>query len=181
MSIAHPGITHQVLNFLLLQGAWFTAVLGAAHGWNWPGCLSVAAVLLWHLRVVGQPRRELALIGWVTVLGLLIEILNNWLGWLQARATPVDYLPAPWLIALWSLFAASLNVTLRWLRHHRLGAALLGAIAGPAAYAAGARLDALQLVQPTQALLSLALLWALAMPLMAWLAQQLDGVTAHGQ
>jgi hypothetical protein len=176
---AAPTLAHRLLNVVLLQAAWFVAVLGAARFGNGPAWLAACATLLWHLKMSGSPREELKLAACITLMGVLIETLNAQLGWLQARATLADNFPAPWLIALWLLFAASLNVTLRWLRPYRWGAAALGAVAGPLAYAGGARLDALQLNNPTAALLSLSLLWALALPTMLWLAQRFDGVSKH--
>lgn len=166
---------HPLLNFLLLQAAWFVAVLGAAHQLNWPALTAVSAVLLWHCLGASRPLAELKLIGYVTLLGLAIELLNVRLGWMEARGTLAPFLPAPWLVALWSLFATGLNVSLHWLKSHRLGAGLAGAVAGPAAYAGGARLEALAFDHALPALLVLSVCWAVALPLMLWLAGKFNG------
>ena len=49
-------------------------------------------------------------------------------------------------------------------------------MAGPLSYAAGAKLGALTLARPTEAMFALALEWAIAMPLLALLARRYDGV-----
>ena len=81
-----------------------------------------------------------------------------------------------WILALWALFATTLNVSLSWLRGRWLLAAVLGAIAGPLSYWGGAKLGALVLVQPLPAVVAMAIEWAIAMPLLMRLAQRFDGV-----
>jgi hypothetical protein len=80
------------------------------------------------------------------------------------------------MVALWGLFAIALNVTLRWLRRRYLLAAVLGAVCGPASFVAGVKLGAAQFVDRVPALAVLAVVWAVAMPLLVWLAQRFDGV-----
>ena len=54
--------------------------------------------------------------------------------------------------------------------------ATLGLLGGPAAYYGGVRLGAMELVSPLPALLAVALMWALATPLLLLLARSFDGV-----
>ena len=56
-------------------------------------------------------------------------------------------------------------------------AALLGAALGPLSFSSGARLGGAQLLHPTEALLTLALVWAVLMPVMVKLATHFDGVS----
>jgi hypothetical protein len=76
---------------------------------------------------------------------------------------------------MWMLFATTLNVSLRWLRRYPLAAIALGAIGGPLAYWAGARLGAMEFAAPVAATAALAFGWALLTPLLVWLAQRFDG------
>jgi hypothetical protein len=73
------------------------------------------------------------------------------------------------------LFATTLNVSLRWLRGRPLLGALLGAVGGPLAYLAGAKLGGIELLEPALALSALAAGWALLLPLLQRLATELDG------
>ncbi len=62
-----------------------------------------------------------------------------------------------------------------WLRGRHALAAVLGAVAGPASYFAGQKLGAIQFVEPTAALTSLAIGWAVIMPVLMLIAERLDG------
>jgi len=80
-----------------------------------------------------------------------------------------------WIVLLWMLFAATLNLSLAWLKPRPLIAALFGAVGGPAAYVAGAKLGALTLTEPAAALPALAIGWAVLTPALARLAARGDG------
>lgn len=76
------------------------------------------------------------------------------------------------MIALWPNFATTLHSSLRWLAGHYIVAALLGAVAGPLSYYAGAQLGALTL-HPTLAvsMIALAVVWGITLPILLWLAE----------
>jgi hypothetical protein len=74
------------------------------------------------------------------------------------------------MVSLWMAFATTLNHSLRWLASRPWVAALAGAIGGPLAYLAGAKLGALTLAAPTPALILIAGLWAVAMGLLSLLS-----------
>jgi hypothetical protein len=105
---------------------------------------------------------------------LLGTTWDSWLviqGWLNFNSGMWHPLLAPyWIIMLWALFATTINSSLAWLKQRYLLAALLGAIAGPAAYYAGNRLGAVELAHPEQALLALALGWSIWLPLLLYLS-----------
>ena len=79
-----------------------------------------------------------------------------------------------WIIAMWLLFATTLNVSLKWLRHRPYLAAILGLVAGPAAYYAGYKLGGVQIPDFVSAMAALAAGWALLMPLLIHLSVRLD-------
>jgi len=175
-----PGLSLRIGNFALCQLAWLAAVVGAAQGHAVYGSLAIAAVLAWHLAVAPRPGREALLLAAVTVLGLAAELLQLRLGFIRYAGQAVGAVwPPPWLLLLWTLLGCMLNVSLRWLRGRPLLASVLAAIGGPAAFAGGVRLGAAQFVDGPAALASLAVVWALLMPLMLALAQRLDGVAPH--
>jgi hypothetical protein len=78
---------------------------------------------------------------------------------------------------MWLLFATTLNVSLRWLKHRPLLAAALGAVAGPAAYFAGYKLGGVQIPEFTTTMTALALGWAVFMPFLMLLSKRLDGTS----
>ena len=93
--------------------------------------------------------------------------------------TPLQHLfprpiSPPWMICLWLNFAATLNVSMAWLRGRYLLAALFGAIGGPLAYYSGAKLGAIGALPTTTGMLLLAIGWGIMTPLLVWLARALS-------
>ena len=165
-----------VFNVILFQLGWFACVLGAARGLPWVGALAAAAIVGWHLARAAQPKPELALVVIAAGVGAVFETLLVQVGWVQFSAGVLVEGTAPyWMIALWALFATTLNVSLRTLRSHLGLAALLGAVGGPAAYYAGARLGALEFVAAGAALAVIGAGWAILTPALLGAARRLDG------
>lgn len=78
-----------------------------------------------------------------------------------------------WLALLWLLFASTLDYSLNWTKRPWWLGSLLGAVAGPLSYWGGATLAGVGLplgVWPS--LVVLALIWALLMPALHWVAGQ---------
>jgi len=165
-----------VLNVLLFQIGWFACVLGAAHGLAWAGAFTALAIVAWHVVRAGDWRRELALVACAAALGVVFESLLVQSGWIRFGAgVLIEGAATYWMVALWALFATTMNVSLRGLRAHGWLAALLGAIGGPLAYYAGARLGALEFVATGAGLLAIGAGWAVLTPLLFRAALRLDG------
>jgi hypothetical protein len=164
------------LNLLAYQCTWFAAVLGAATGRPATGIAFAGATVLWHLYAAPAPVRELKLVSAATFAGAAFEYLLQSTGWIRVthEALPGGSLPL-WMVALWGAFATTLNVSLRALRDRTLLCALVAGLGAPLAYAAGARLGALQLTDGLRGLLLVGAGWALLMPLLMRVAKRLDG------
>jgi hypothetical protein len=74
------------------------------------------------------------------------------------------------------LFATTLNVSMRWLRGKPKLAAIFGFFGGPASYLAGQNLGGIILNNEFAALLALAIGWAVIMPVLISLSENLDGM-----
>ena len=74
-----------------------------------------------------------------------------------------------WMVALWINLAATINFSLSWLKTRYVVASLLGAIAGPLAYSAGAMIGAIT-INSIDALIIISIMWAVAMPLLFWIS-----------
>jgi hypothetical protein len=171
-----PRMTLAV-NILLFETGWFACALGAAHGMPWVGPLGAAVIIVWHLARAAQPGRELALVAVVAVLGALFETLLVRAGWVRFETGVLIEGTAPyWMVALWAIFATTLNVSLRSLRPYPGLGAIVGAIGGPIAYYAGARLGALEFSAPVPALAAIGIGWAILTPALLLTARRLDGV-----
>jgi hypothetical protein len=162
-------------NFVAFQIGWFACVLGAAHGYPLEGALVALAIVAAHIALAARPGRELALVATAAATGAVADSLLAASGWLRYDAGVLLEGTAPyWIVALWALFAITLNVSMRALRSRLWLGAVLGLVGGPAAYYAGANLGALTLVQLLPALAALAAVWALATPLLFSLALRLE-------
>ncbi len=169
-----------LLNFLAFQLGWFACVLGGAHGLPWLGTLAAMAVVAWHLVRTPDRRGEARLIVIACLIGLVWESLLTFQGLLAYPSGVLLAGTAPhWIIALWGLFATTLNLSLRWLQGRWWLSALFGAIAGPLAFYAGSRLGAVSFSDPAAAMVWLAVGWGLLTPLLMGLAQRFDGARSR--
>ena len=80
------------------------------------------------------------------------------------------------MVAMWMSFATTLNVSLRWLRKRTTLAVVLGAIAGPLAFYAGAELGGVTFLDQRSGLMALAIGWAVMVPMLSILSTRLDGI-----
>ena len=166
-----------IVNFVGFQVGWFACVLGAAHGMPWAGTAVAAAIVVLHLELAGRPLEELKLVAIAMTVGALWDSALVTLGWITfTSGTAIDGVAPQWILAMWALFATTLNISLGWLKRRWIAGALLGAIAGPLAYWAGARLGAIVLVSPALALIALSIGWAMMTPLLAALARRYNGI-----
>ncbi len=159
-------------NLVLFQLGWWCAVLGAARHHLLLGPCVITLVLL--LYVVPNPRRmqALALVLVALALGAAGEVGLRVLGMTAFPSGPWSIAGVPvWMVALWGLFATTLTTSLRWLQGRWLLGGLVGAAGGGLSYLAGARLGALEL-PASASLWAIALLWALALPLLSELARR---------
>lgn len=168
-----------VVNVVVFKFAWLLTVFGGANDLPHLGPLAVLVAIGIHLWLAPEPSRELTLIAITGFIGLAWDSVMVTSGWLAYPSGIVVAGLAPyWILAMWMLFATTLNVSLRWL-HNRLSvAALLGAIFGPASYLGGSSIGAVTLIEPISAMTALCVAWAFLMPGLLLLAQQLDGTRA---
>ncbi len=165
----------KAINFIGFQLGWLACVLGGANGWPWLGVLLSVLILSWHFNKAGSARQEAYLLLLVTLIGGTFDqlLLSLELVAYPAADWPGRLLPI-WMGMLWMLFASTLNVSLRWLRDHRLVSSVFGLIGGPLAYFAASRLGAVLLLH-NATLLIIGVVWAVWMPGMLWLSTRMDG------
>jgi hypothetical protein len=164
----------KLINFLLFQFGWFTAILGAAYGRTSEAIIVSVVIILIHLKVIQNYMQDIKLFIYAAIIGFLFDgliqynslILYNNPGW------PYPLTPL-WIIILWIMFAMTLNHSLSWLKGRMALAALFGSIGGPLAYIAGEKLGAITITE-TQALFVLSLGWAVFTPLLVYLSQKND-------
>jgi len=165
-----------ILIAIIFQIGWFACVFGGAKTVELPIALAVALTMLacniWLKRQ--ELAQELRLVAAVTVIGFVIETINLAAGVFTLKH-PGSYpwLCPVWFLLLWALFATLLRGPFKWMAGRYWLSAILGAIFAAPNYYAGANLGAVEF--HSNLIFSFALLaiiWALAMPLMVWLARK---------
>jgi hypothetical protein len=165
-----------LLIIVIFQIGWFACVFGGANTVALPIALSVALTLLacnlW-LKREGLVR-ELRVVAAVTAMGFVIETINLTTGVFKLTdSATYPWLCPVWFLLLWALFATLLRGPFGWLSGRYWLCALLGAIFAAPNYFAGARLGAVTFNENLIFSFGmLALIWALAMPFMIWLARK---------
>lgn len=162
-----PSRARLFANVLGYQLAWFAAVGSAAAGQVWLGCSAALAFAVATLCLGGRWRADVFTLLVALPLGFGMDSLFAAMGWLAY--TPEGPWPAvapPWIAAIWLAFAMTLNHSLRFLRGHPAGCALLAFVAAPLAYWSASRgFGVLEFAAPAPVvLLAVGLGWALLLP-----------------
>lgn len=171
-----------LINVVAFKIGWLASVIGAANGLPLLGPAAVILAVTIHLRLVNNPSRELLLIALTGVIGASWDSVMVTAGWVTYPAGTLISGVAPyWIVAMWMLFATTLNIAFRWLQSKPLFAAALGAVFGPLSYYAGEKTGAIVINDPTATMVALAVAWAVLLPGLLSLARHFDGVNAQIQ
>jgi len=156
----------RLLNFAMFYVGWFACVAGAGGGHLWLGSTVATLLMTGHLLLTRDRGREATLALTIGVFGFAVDTLQASAGlYAFTHTSALPWLCPPWMVALWMLFAATLNSSMAWLVGRRRLAAVLGAACGPLSYVAGARLGAIELhPNALVSLAGIAVVWGLAMP-----------------
>ncbi|MBT5220799.1 MAG: DUF2878 domain-containing protein [Woeseia sp.] len=164
-------------NAVVFQIAWLLSVIGGAQQMPWLGPVAAVIALALHLRAARRPFEEVLLVLCCGMIGAGFDSFLVAAGWVTYKAGLFSEYFAPyWIITMWMLFAMTLNVSMRWLRGKPKLAAVLGFYGGPASYIAGQALGGIVLVNQFAALTALAIGWAVMMPMLMRLSENLDGM-----
>lgn len=163
-------------NIIAFKIAWTSIILGAANGWPLVGPVVVLLAIAIHLRNATDPNAELLLLVLTGVSGATWDSVMVSAGWLSYPNGNFIAGVAPyWIIAMWMLFATTLNITLRWLRGRKILAAILGALIGPLSYYLGQKIGAVVIHDLPTTMIALSISWAVLLPALSMLAGRLDG------
>lgn len=168
---------HLLINFAAFQLGWFSSVIGGAQQMPWLGPVAVMLAVGLHLVYARKPKAEFNLILLCGVLGATFDSLLVAAGWVTYPSGLVaDFMAPYWIVAMWMLFATTLNVSLKWLKNRPALAALMGFVAGPMSYIAGHKLGGMEFTNEVAAILALAIGWAIMMPALTRLADRFNGM-----
>lgn len=167
-----------LINIVSFQCVWLSCVMGAGRGFVWLGPLVLLVHLALHTRIAGAAfAGELRAGAIAALLGGVVDSAFAWGGLLEYASNPFGLAWAPpWMLALWVGFTTTLRHALRWLLPSLALQVVLGGLAGAFTYWIGERLHAFErLASPEVTYLAIGIAWAVAMPLLVLLVQQLAG------
>ena len=168
-----------VLNIAVFQAGWLASVIGGAQQMPWLGPVALLVALTLHFRAARRAAEELSLVVICGLMGAVFDSLLVASGWVAYSSGLFHASMAPyWIITMWMLFATTLNVSMRWFRGKPAIAAAFGFFGGPLSYVAGEKLGGIVLVDSVAALATLAIGWAVMMPLLMRLSERFDGMSA---
>ncbi len=166
---------NNLFNMLWMQVLWFGAIIGAPQGQLWLALLVLMCFVCWEFRPASRVYGDFQLMLVAVLLGLILDTTWIKLGWLQyTGAWALSELAPLWILILWVGLALTINHSLAWLQSRLMLAAMLGAVFSPLSYLAAARLGAVTIASEAEGLfIALSLSWAIALPLLLWLAKHL--------
>lgn len=157
----------QLKNLVMFKIGWVACVSLAAAGQPLWATVAVAAVVILHLLSVPVMVKEALLLAAAAVIGLAWESMLVWFGLLSYPASGELAPFAPyWIVAMWVLFATTINHGLSWAKRSWHISALAGAIGGPLAFYGGAAMGAVEFSHTVTALAVVGTGWAVLMPLL---------------
>lgn len=147
-----------LVNILFYQAIWVLCVLAGNKG-----AIAGLVIVLIHLVITDRRRDDLKMMGFMLFTGLLVDGTLHQVGFFSFT---VSGFPIPfWLMVIWLGLAITPHHSLAWLKKRPLLSLLFGALGGPLAYWAGARLGAASFNwQLLYSLPLLALIWGLLWP-----------------
>jgi len=168
---------------LWMQALWFGAVMGAAQGLLWLAPVLLMGFALWEFHPVRRVYGDFQLMLVAVLIGLILDTTWVKLGWIEFAASWALSEHAPlWILLLWAGLALTLNHSLAWLQSRLVLAAFLGGLSSPLSYLAAERLGAVKIVNESEVwFVGLGLSWAVALPVLLWLASHLKHIKQEEQ
>ena len=155
------------------QMVWFCAVIGAEHGLPWPGLMGMLIYASIQLGLMRNFKTHFSLMAAAIVMGCLVDGGLAYSGLAHYRAPWPSASFAPlWIVSLWATFSLTFTISLAYLQKRLWVAVLFGAIGGPVAYMSASRgFHVVTFSDPSwHGLFWLGTGWAIATPILAWIA-----------
>jgi len=160
-----------IQNLVIFKLGWLACILFAAAGKPVLATLAVAAVVLLHLVRAPVPVKEALLLACAGLIGLSWESFMVFTGLITyPEGASAGVLAPYWLVAMWVLFATTINHGFRWIKRNWMLASVFGALGGPMAFLGGSAMGAAQFSNTPLALAVIGLGWAILLPTLSLVA-----------
>lgn len=168
-----------LINLSLFKAGWLAAVFSAAASLPGVGTAVIAIAAIVHIALSGRRQDEIRLLALAATIGFAWEsslVASGLVAYDSGTVLP-GFAPY-WIVAMWVLFATTLNIGMRWLRKSMPIAVLFGAIGGPLSFLAGEKAGAVTFSNTTVSLIVIGLGWALFLPMLVRYAARNDARSA---
>jgi len=160
-----------IQNLVLFKLGWVACILAAAALLPEIAVLAVAIVVLIHLARAPVPAKEAFFLFCAALLGLAWETVVLFTGLVDYPGPGAQSMLVPsWIVAMWVLFATTINYGFSWLKRHWAIASIFGLLGGPMAFFAGSAAGAAEFSNPVIALAVIGVGWAILLPLLTLIA-----------
>jgi hypothetical protein len=157
-----------IKNLVLFKLGWIGCATFAANGYPGLAILTVAAVAALHLATLPVKRKEALVLLAAALFGMSWESALVGLGIVSYPGYDGSAVLAPlWIVAMWVLFATTINHGLAWIKRNWVIASTAGLIGGPLAFFGGAGLGAVAFSDTLLAMGVIGIGWAILLPLLA--------------
>lgn len=157
----------KIANAVGYQCVWFVTLISASRGHFWYGFIASLVFALLMLLLGGKLKQDMRTVLIGLILGVAIDSLFAFSGWIQYTLPwSLTGLAPLWIIALWLSFSFTLNHSMAFLRQNYVLAAAFGFVGGPLAYwCAGRVFNVIEYgVEMSLVMGGLALCWGLVIP-----------------
>lgn len=147
---------------------WLACIHQAVGPYPYLGPAIVLGILIYHFTIYKNRWPDIILCLTLAIFGTFVDTIYILIGMLEYKGgySAFPSIAPLWITALWSLYAISVNHSLRWLNYHVLLASSLGAAGGISSYLVGIKLDAATANWGTISTLSvIGCVWAIVVPL----------------
>lgn len=147
---------------------WFLSILSASKGYLWVGFF--ASIVISMLQYIFESKNPNIKFLWifiliVTLAGFFFDTLLLNLHLMIFNANPFNhYCSPPWMIGLWINFSIVIYFCLYKYFHHFILFSLLSFFGFPLAYLSGVKLGAATFAKPLEAVIFIAVIWAILLP-----------------
>jgi hypothetical protein len=164
-------LAKNIKNLVLFKLGWFACVVFAAAGEPLLATFAVAVVVAMHLATVPVAIKEFILLAAAGLIGMAWESLLLYAGVVSYPGYATGAALAPhWIVAMWVLFATTLNHGFSWAKRSWVIASIAGLAGGPLAFFGGANLGAVEFSNTLLAMVVIGIGWAILLPMLMLLA-----------
>ena len=138
--------TIRIINVCFFYTIWWGTVTSINFGLNFAPPIITAIILILHLNIISEPKKEIIFLGCCILLGTLVELVylnSNFLSYYGYYMFSNQFSPL-WTICMWISLAITVNHSMFFLKKRWFSIIICGSIFGPVCYISLMKLNIIQ-------------------------------------